>query len=240
MPSYITRSGFIATPAIDGLGEYTNVAGQQNLGTQGWTILRYPQERYDLLGGIDHMRGRHELKFGGEGRMNRVSFTQPGSPAGTFSFNDYTTSEYPWSGGGDGMASFLTGTATEGWGQYEVPGTTIMQNFQYAGYFQDNWKTTDKLTLNAGIRYELELPRTERHNRQEWFDPNLVSPLQVPGLPNLKGGLAATVLCGSRKRSGARSRHHRNRSAGTAERSCAGNQHCRTLTFQGDLAGQIP
>jgi hypothetical protein len=189
MPSYITRSGFIATPAIDGLGEYTNVAGQQNLGTQGWTILRYPQERYDLLGGIDHMRGRHELKFGGEGRMNRVSFTQPGSPAGTFSFNDYTTSEYPWSGGGDGMASFLTGTATEGWGQYEVPGTTIMQNFQYAGYFQDNWKTTDKLTLNAGIRYELELPRTERHNRQEWFDPNLVSPLQVPGLPNLKGGL---------------------------------------------------
>jgi hypothetical protein len=189
MPSYITRSGFTASPAIDGIGEYATVAGQQNLGTQGWTILRYPQERHDLLGGIDHMRGRHEIKFGAEGRMNRVSFTQPGQPAGTFSFNDYSTSEYPWSGGGDGMASFLTGSSIEGWGQYEVPGTTIMQNFQYAGYFQDNWKTTDKLTLNLGIRYELELPRTERHNRQEWFDPNLASPLQVPGLPNLKGGL---------------------------------------------------
>jgi len=135
------------------------------------------------------MWGRHELKFGAEGRMNRVAFLQPGTPAGLFTFNDYSTSEYPYWGGGDGMASFLTGTSPESWGQYEVPGSTIMQNFQYAGYAQDNWKVTDKLTLNVGMRYELELPRTERHNRMEWFDPNLASPLQVPELPNIKGGL---------------------------------------------------
>lgn len=189
MPSYMLRSGIKASPAVWGIGEYVSVAGSQNIGSQTWSILRYPQERHDLLGGIDHMRGRHELKFGGEGRMNRVSFLQPGTPAGLFTFNDYSTSQYPYWGGGDGMASFLTGTSPESWGQYEVPGSTIMQNFQYAGYFQDNWKATDKLTLNVGIRYELELPRTERHNRMEWFDPNLQSPLQVTALPNLKGGL---------------------------------------------------
>jgi hypothetical protein len=189
MPSYMLLSGYKAMPAVWGMGEYVPAFGSQNIGSQTWSILRYPQEKHDLLGAIDQMRGRHEFKFGAEGRMNRVSFQQPGTPAGVFTFNDYSTSEYPYSGGGDGLASFLTGTSPEGWGQYEIPGSTIMQNFQYAGYFQDNWRTTDKLTLNLGVRYELELPRTERHNRMEWFDPNLASPLQVSALPNLKGGL---------------------------------------------------
>ena len=48
---------------------------------------------------------------------------------------------------------------------------------------------TDRLSINLGLRYELTLPRTERYNRQSWIDPNAVSPLQVPGLPQLKGGL---------------------------------------------------
>jgi hypothetical protein len=54
---------------------------------------------------------------------------------------------------------------------------------------QDNWRVNDRLTVNLGLRYELTLPRTERHNRQSWLDPNVASPLQVPGLPQLKGGL---------------------------------------------------
>jgi len=189
LPTYILESGFKASPAVWGLGNYQGVAGSQNIGAQTWSILRYPQETHDLLGSIDHMMGRHELKYGAEGRMHRVSFTQPGTPGGLFSFNNYATSQFAYAGGGDGMASFLTGTSPSGWGQYEIPGTTIQQSFRYAGYALDNWRATDKLTLNVGVRYEIEAPRTERHNRLEWFDPNLTSPLKVPALPNLKGGL---------------------------------------------------
>ena len=38
-------------------------------------------------------------------------------------------------------------------------------------------RSTPKLTLNLGLRYDVSLPRTERHNRQNWFDPNVVTPL---------------------------------------------------------------
>jgi hypothetical protein len=52
----------------------------------------------------------------------------------------------------------------------------------------DNWKVTAKLSVNIGLRYDVEIPQTERHNRLNYFDPTLPSPLQVPGLPNLVGG----------------------------------------------------
>lgn len=86
------------------------------------------------------------------------------------------------------MASFLTGLTS--WGEYEVPIWDSSQSFQLAGYFQDNWKVTPRLTLNLGIRYDLETPRTERHNRMSYVDPTAPNPLQAPGFPTLKGVLA--------------------------------------------------
>ena len=63
------------------------------------------------------------------------------------------------------------------------------QSFQYGGFIQDNWRVTDKLTLNLGLRYDLSLSRTERYHRMQYLDPDVASPLQVPGLPNLRGGM---------------------------------------------------
>ena len=39
-----------------------------------------------------------------------------------------------------------------------------------------------------GLRYDVSMPRTDRHNRQNWFDPNAPLPLSVPGLGTLHGG----------------------------------------------------
>ena len=86
------------------------------------------------------------------------------------------------------MASFMMGQLIGGGAYYEIQFEVASENYQYAGFAQDNWKVTPKLTLNLGLRYDVSLPRTERHNRMNWFDPNVVSPLSVPGLGTLYGG----------------------------------------------------
>ena len=187
VPEYLKRSGALAAPAIM-LGNYRSGPTGQNLGSLFWSQYKQTPETYHLLVSLSRVQGRHDLKVGWEGRLHKLSFSQPVAPAGVFDFEFNSTSQLPTSGGGDAMASFLTGVGG-GWGQYEVPVRPATQSFQYGGFIQDNWRVTDKLTLNLGLRYDLSLNRTERHNRMQYLDPNVASPLQVPGLPNLRGGM---------------------------------------------------
>ena len=62
---------------------------------------------------------------------------------------------------------------------------------QYAGFFlQDDWKLTRRLTLNLGMRYELETPPTERFNRLLYsFDPSINPGIIAPGIGALHGGV---------------------------------------------------
>ncbi|HEY3938199.1 MAG TPA: hypothetical protein VGL97_12260, partial [Bryobacteraceae bacterium] len=188
LPQYITTSGFTATPNIT-FGNGYQAVSSQNLGSQTFSILHYPLDTHDLSVSLDKIEGQHEFKFGYEGRMHRVSFLQVGYPAGQLGFSLTGTSQTPANGtGGDPLASLLIGFPQSGSG-YGVDVAVTTQNFAHAWYFQDNWRVTNRLTVNLGLRYELTLPRTERYNRMSWVDPNAVSPLQVPGLPQLKGGL---------------------------------------------------
>ncbi|HEY1948182.1 MAG TPA: carboxypeptidase regulatory-like domain-containing protein [Bryobacteraceae bacterium] len=188
LPQYITTSGFTATPNITFGNGYQSVSSQ-NLGSQTYSILRYPSDTHDLIASFDKIRGKHELKFGYEGRLHRISFLQVGNPAGQFSFAQTGSAQSPANGtGGDPLASLLMGFPQGGSG-YGVDVAITTQNFQHAWYFQDNWRASDRLTVNMGLRYELTLPKTERYNRMSFLDPNAVSPLQVPGLPQLTGGL---------------------------------------------------
>lgn len=189
MPQYIDASGVPFVPAIDLNSSYSQPTGSASIGTQPWSYLRQGQETYHLLGTVSWVRGPHELKFGGEWRVHRNNFTQPGVPGGYFVYDFTGTSQQPYSGGGDSLASFLIGNGGPGtWGQYEIPNLVSTQSFQVGGFIQDNWKVNKKLTVNVGMRYDLNLPRSERYNRQNGFDPSVVSPLQVPGLGTLHGG----------------------------------------------------
>src|SRR5262249_22500805 len=184
MPQYMDTSGFPFIPAINLVSSY-NTSGLNSIGTQPWSYLRQGQETYHLLGTLSWVRGPHELKFGGEFRAHRDNFTQPGVPGGIFYYDFTGTSQLPFSGGGDALASFLIGNGGPGTdsqgGQYEVPNQVSTQSFQTGGFIQDTWKVSPKLTLNVGMRYDLDFPRTERYNRMNGLDPTVISPLQVPG-----------------------------------------------------------
>src|SRR5207245_1018753 len=87
---------------------------------------------------------------------------------------------------GYAFATFLFGVPG---GQYNPAAALAMQTLYYAAYVQDDWKLTTRLTVNFGLRYDLELPRTDRFNQLTNFDYNAVPPLNAPGM-NLRGALS--------------------------------------------------
>jgi hypothetical protein len=174
---YLNR-GFHILPGAGIGGNYS-----ANIGAPGFSsILNWGQETHHLDGAVSWLRGRHELKFGGEGRLHRINFIQPGQPAGFFNFdNTGTAQDSITNSGGDGFASFLIGVGTPANGG-NISGflnSVSTQSFRFAQFVQDNFRVTPKLTLNLGLRYELSLPRTERFNRMNSLDPNVTAPLQL-------------------------------------------------------------
>jgi hypothetical protein len=193
LPAYLNNFGTIPAIQISG---YSSGNSGNNIGTQTFSVLREGQDAHHLEGAVSWIRGKHELKLGGEGRLHRINFVQPGWPSGDFSFDSTGTSEIASESnttsagipflGGDGLASFLIGVGSpnlSGGGctpcQQGFNNFVSTQSFRYGAFVQDNFKVTPKLTLNLGMRYELSLPRTERYNRMNWLDPNAVSPLQL-------------------------------------------------------------
>jgi len=186
LPAYMDRGYPPALPDVN-----INDSYGTNIGTQPWSYYLNGDLTHHLQATLSWVKGSHELKFGGEGRMHRGNYANPGPTGGNFPY-DYTgTSQDPnYGDGGDAMASFMTGFSGDGSGngEYEIANWVATQNFQAGGYVQDNWKISRKLTLNIGMRYDITFPRTERYNNMQWDDPNVVSPLQVPGLGTLHGG----------------------------------------------------
>ncbi len=177
----LTQSGIVGPPAFIFSG-YNGENGNANIGGQPYSGLLYGRDVYHYIGSVAHTIGNHDLHFGAEFRVHRINFQQFGPSNGLFTFNQGGTSQFS-NTGGDSMASFLTGFAT-GWSAYEIPAAPATQNLQYAGFIQDNWHVNDRLTLNIGLRYDVDKPRTERHNEMSFFDPNAPSPLAgAPGIP---------------------------------------------------------
>ena len=149
---------------------------------------------YPLLVSMTKTTSRHTLKTGFDGRMIRVNVWEARA-AGTFNFSQAMTQgpnpNTASSTAGHSIASLLLGTGTTGNSLIQNWKNVASQNFYFAGYVQDDWRVNARLTLNLGIRYDLETPRTERFDRMNYFDPEARSPLaaRVPQFPDLRGGL---------------------------------------------------
>ena len=164
--------------------------GFQGLSTTSWQ--NNPGNTWTLQPSVSMMRGAHLIKVGFEGRLIYGNFFNNPRPAGNFSFNNAWTSgpraDQPPASAGFPIASLMVGLGSGTITQ--ATGLSILNKY-YSGYIQDDWKITNKLTLNLGLRYEYETPRTERFNRAtRGFCFSCASPIdaQVPGL-SLRGGL---------------------------------------------------
>jgi hypothetical protein len=134
--------------------------------------------------------GRHSFKTGGEFRLQRSYSQTPGFIAGNFSFDQKFSGRTPLAiepSTGNAIASFLLGTPESGF--IDVNSQPARQQRLVSFYAHDDFRVTDKLKLNLGLRWDYLGPLTDRFNAlTRGFDTTSASPLQVPGL-SLKGGL---------------------------------------------------
>jgi hypothetical protein len=168
-----------------------------SLGQSGWTRLFMAPMVHSLTGSVSKIRQSHTIKFGGEYRKLLINFQQAGYPPSQYSFSSgWTQQEITTTSptAGFPLASFLLGLA--GSGQMTHDGTAASASSYFAGYIQDDWKISRKFTLNIGLRYDLDIPRTERFNRYSYFNMYETSPIagKVPASAcaacgNLKGAM---------------------------------------------------
>ena len=183
----LTQLGFspayAQTAALRGL-EFPNVSVSSNLsisglGQAGWTrLFQYPMN-HSLTASMTKATARHTIKAGGEYRKLLINFAQYGYPSGSFTFDrGWTQQEINTTSSiqGAGLASFLLGLGNGGYMTHE-PSAASASSY-YAAYIQDDWKVTRKLTINIGLRYDVDIPRTERYNQYSFWSPSDPSPLQ--------------------------------------------------------------
>ena len=109
--------------------------------------------------------GNHSLRAGYDARLYREFGSEPGRAAGQYDFRSNYTRERENSGAlfGQDVASFLLGIPTGG--SLDINAQRLNDTWYHGVFIQDDWKITDRLTLNLGLRYEYEAPTTDSGNR---------------------------------------------------------------------------
>jgi hypothetical protein len=141
-----------------------------------------PNQNLGLDASLTTVRGKHMIKLGGDIRILRNFMYDYNGTESTGRFEFATTwtkgpfDNSPQSPKGQGLASLLLGLPTGG--LINRAASFAEQSTVYSGFVQDDWRITPRLTLNLGLRYELESALTERYNRSvSGFDFQTPNPL---------------------------------------------------------------
>lgn len=156
-----------------------------------------------VVAGIAKSLGRHSVKVGYVFRSISVDFTNVSNANGLFSFVNTFTAVNPTTKNGAlgqqtgaDLADFLLGDPTSGSVQTTTP---LALNVHYqGGYLQDDYRITDHLTLNIGLRYDYELGLRERNNHYAaGFNANAVNPLSAASGKTTLGTVAFAGVNGA-------------------------------------------
>src|SRR5713101_6765946 len=133
-------------------------------GNQNFPKLQGPDYTFQFLDDVSYTRGKHAFKFGAEFRRMKYH-------GGTFRYGKGNIA-FRSSPGTTALQSFLSGTPFRG-SLFVGDPVVNVTDWGYAGFLQDDWRVTPRLTLNLGLRYEFVTPIQEANNQLANFDPNL-------------------------------------------------------------------
>ena len=204
-PSYLaSNSQYLQLPTIS---FNSTATGMQNLGFgTGANIL--PSQSFQTFGSWVHIRGSHNLKFGGDLRLYKLNYRAYGNSTGTMAFsgnnwvraasNSSTTVTM-----GQDFASFLLGLPTGG--SFDQNASAMFYSYYGALFVHDDWRIRRNLTINLGLRFDHDFPYHEKWGRTvNGFAYDTVSPLAAaataayakspnallpPSAFNVRGGL---------------------------------------------------
>jgi len=171
LPS-LTRGGMPLFEFLDGPSAFGYI------GSAGSTNNTNVEQRYNISDILYWNRGGMNWKFGVDMTHELLDVTPFfGAAGGRYDFRVIQTSSNAGttsSQGGDSFASFLLGVPNA----VAIRTTLIPYNYRWnagAAFVQNDWKVRPNLTLNLGLRYSLQFPRTEKNNLQGVFLPELPS-----------------------------------------------------------------
>jgi hypothetical protein len=164
---------------------YAPLGATQNSGEAGW-----PENNGSLTVDVNKSHKTQSISVGylgiwqttDGGRLTPTVFNfSVGMTAGPDPLNPASSTN------GDGLASFMAGAGNSGVGSAGSTGFAAFPastNYLHGMYVEDDWKANRKLTLNLGVRYEIQMPETARHNQQAYFDFHALNPISVAaGIP---------------------------------------------------------
>jgi hypothetical protein len=154
------------------------------------------EERYNIVDTVTLNRGSMNWKIGVDLThmlLNTLSYT---NASGYYSFaaSQTNTTNVNTGTGGIPFASFMLGVPNS----VTLAEAALPYYYRWngaAGFVQNDWKLRPNLTLNLGLRYQLELPRTEKYNHQGVFEPQLAESFALPKpLTLITGQVIASAL----------------------------------------------
>jgi hypothetical protein len=128
-------------PINDEVGPAVNIAGVANFGTATFSPLGRDINLFEAVDNVSTQLGDHSLKFGGGFLYNRVNILFPGAVQGVYSFSS--------------LNNFLNGNYLNYQQAFGVP-NQFQSNPNFGVFMQDEWRVRPDLTLNAGLRYDVQ------------------------------------------------------------------------------------
>jgi len=146
------------------------VTGYQQIGPTSSANENFTTSVTEYLDTFSWVHGRHTIKFGTDIRREALDIVNPPNPTGSYAFTT-TGSNTSTGTGGNALASLLLGQVNAF--SIDIQKQVLQERAHIAEFFiGDDWKVTDRLTLNIGTRYTLNFPSTEVHNQTAVFNLN--------------------------------------------------------------------